>query len=290
MNAADDRRGRDEGPPEGTAERRHGDRRKGERRKTSVRIAAVGDFHVGEEDAGAYRALFARANSEADVLIIPGDLTRWGTPAEMRVAVNELADVEIPIVVVLGNHDCESGKEEEICAILRDRGVHVLDGEAFIVNEQVGIAGVKGFMGGFGRRALTAFGEIPIKEFVNASLHEAQKLELALRSLQTPIRIAMLHYAPIVDTVVGEPEQIYPFLGTDRLAEPLDRYDVAACFHGHAHIGTFEGRTPGGVPVYNVSYALIRKEQRGELYYLHEIPLGDGEPSEEEVGAGSMSV
>lgn len=285
-----DRRGRDAGPPEGTAERRHGDRRRGERRKTSVRIAAVGDFHVGEEDTGAYRALFARANSDADVLIIPGDLTRWGTPAEMRVAVSELADVEIPIVVVLGNHDCESGQEEELCGILRDRGVHVLDGDAFIVNDQVGIAGVKGFMGGFGRRALTAFGETPIKEFVNASLHEAQKLELALRSLQTPIRIAMLHYAPIVDTVVGEPEQIYPFLGTDRLAEPLDRYDVAACFHGHAHIGTFEGRTPGGVPVYNVSHALIRKEERGELYYLHEIPIGEGEATEEEVSAGSMSV
>lgn len=277
-----------EGGAEAAEERRHGDRRRGDRRHESVRIAAVGDFHAGEEDAGAYRPLFARANDEADVLVITGDLTRWGTPAEMRVAVNELADVEIPIVAVLGNHDCESGLEDELCAILRDRGVHVLDGEAYILNEKVGIAGVKGYMGGFGRRALTGFGEEPTKEFVNASLREAQKLELALRSLGTPIRIAVLHYAPIVDTVIGEPEQIYPFLGTDRLAEPLDRYDVAVCFHGHAHIGTFQGSTSGGVPVFNVSHALIRREGKGEMYFIHEIPIPQTDERQEDAATGTM--
>lgn len=270
-------------------ERRRGDRRRSERRAGSVRIAAVGDFHAGEEDAGAYRPLFARANEDADVLLLAGDLTRWGTPAEMRVAVNELADVEIPIVAVLGNHDCESGQEAELCGILRDRGVHLLDGDAYVLNEGVGIAGTKGYMGGFGRRALTGFGESQTKEFVNASLQEVQKLELALRSLGTPVRVALVHYAPVVDTVVGEPEQIYPFLGTDRLAEPLDRYGVAACFHGHAHIGSFEGRTAGGVPVYNVSHALLRKEGKGEMYYLHEIAVPDAEEAEREEPAGSTT-
>jgi Icc-related predicted phosphoesterase len=287
-----ERRKRGDGAAPSGEERRSGDRRRADRRQQTVRIAAVGDFHTGEEDAGAYRALFARVNDEADVLVIAGDLTRWGTPAEMRVAVNELAGVEIPIVAVLGNHDCESGMEAELCGILRERGIHVLDGESYILNDQVGIAGVKGFMGGFGRRALTAFGEGPIKEFVGASLHEVQKLELALRSLHTPIRIALLHYAPIMETVMGEPEQIFPFLGSDRLAEPLDRYEVAACFHGHAHIGTFEGKTPGGVPVYNVSHALLQREDKGEMYFLLELPVPEPDDDENEPAAksGSMSV
>jgi Icc-related predicted phosphoesterase len=235
--------------------RLHGERRRGDRRKKNVRIAAVGDFHVGEEDAGIYRSLFARANQEADVLLLAGDLTRRGTPAEMRTAVAELAEVQIPIVAVLGNHDFEAGHPEEACAILRDRGVHVLDGDAFQLNEWVGIA--------------------QTKAFVAASLEEVQKLELALQRLRTPIRVALLHYAPIVGTVIGEPEQIFPFLGTDRLAEPLDRYEVKVAFHGHAHVGAFRGVTIGGVPVFNVALPLLRKEGAGEMYFLHEIPIPD---------------
>lgn len=253
------------------AERAPNRRRTDDRRV--VRIAVVGDFHCGEADAGAYRPLFARANQDADVLVLAGDLTRWGTPAEMRVVVGELADVKIPVVAVLGNHDHEAGQVSEGLAILRERGVHVLDGDTFELDDTVGFAGTKGFMGGFGRGTLTAFGEAATKSFVDCTQEEVKKLELALRKLATPIRVVVLHYAPVVDTVVGEPEVIFPFLGTDRLAEPLDRYGATVAFHGHAHIGTFEGKTPGGVPVFNVSLALLRKEGVGEMYYLHEIPL-----------------
>jgi Icc-related predicted phosphoesterase len=266
-------------------DRRAQDRRQGDRRRKVVRIAAVGDFHASETDSGILRPQFTRVNDEADVLLLAGDLTRWGTPAEMRVAVAELADVEVPIVAVLGNHDYEAGQVTEILAILRDRGVHVLDGDAYELNEHVGIAGAKGFMGGFGRRTLTAFGEAEIKQFVSASVDEVHRLELALRRLSTPVRLALLHYSPIVDTVIGEPEQIYAFLGTDRMAEPLDRFGVTAAFHGHAHHGSFQGRTLGGVPVFNVSMDLLRREGIAEMYYVHEIAIN---PAEEEVPAGSF--
>jgi Icc-related predicted phosphoesterase len=259
------------------AERRGGDRRRSDRRRDEVRIAAVGDFHCGEDDVGLYRPHFAKVNEEADALVLAGDLTRWGTPEEMHVAVGELADVEIPMIAVLGNHDCESGREAECVAILRERGIHVLDGDSFVLDDRVSFAGVKGFMGGFGARTLTAFGEQPIKAFVGATIEEVSKLELALRKLETEVRVVVLHYAPTEDTVRGEPEQIFPFLGNDRLAEPLDRYGATVAFHGHAHIGTFEGRTSGGVPVFNVSHALLRRDGHGEMYYVHRIPLGEEE-------------
>lgn len=260
--------GRREAAPQERRERRGGDRR-----HPSVRVAAVGDFHCGEQDVGKYRAAFARVNQEAEALLLAGDLTRWGTPAEMRVAVGELADVTIPIVAVLGNHDHETDQVEEISCILRDRGVNLLDGDIFELNEQVGIAGVKGYMGGFGRRTLTAFGEAETKRLVAAAQEEVTKLELALRRLPHPVRIVLLHYAPVVDTVLGEPEQIFPFLGTDRLAEPLDRFGAAVAFHGHAHTGSFRGATPGGVPVFNVSHVLLQQEGAGEMYFVYEIPL-----------------
>lgn len=259
-------------------------RRAGDRRPHTVRIAAVGDFHCGVDDAGTYRAGFARVNEEADVLLLAGDLTRWGTPEEMKVALGELTDVDIPTVAVLGNHDYESGMADELCALMRDQGVHHLDGDVFELNETVGIAGVKGFMGGFGRGTLTSFGEPETKTFVDACLREAQKLEMALRRLATPVRIALLHYAPVVDTVIGEPEQIYPYLGTDRLAEPLDRYRASVAFHGHAHIGTFRGETKGGTPVFNVSHSLLQRDGIAELYYVHEIGIEAEQEAEEEAG------
>ena len=259
------------------AERRQGDRRRDDRgrRNRAVRLAVVGDFHCGEEDAGRYRELFARANDDADVLLLAGDLTRRGTPAEMKVVCGELSDVKIPILTVLGNHDHESGQVDECLRILRDRGVHVLDGEPFELNEQVGFAGVKGFMGGFGRWTLTAFGEGETKAFVGATLEEVQRLEFALRRLSTPIRVVLLHYSPIQETVMGEPEQIHPFLGNDRLVEPIDRFGATVAFHGHAHHGTFRGTTPGGVPVFNVSLALLHAEKAGEMYFLYELPSPD---------------
>ena len=257
-----------------------------------VRVAAVGDFHCGEEDAGRYREAFAKVNDEADVLVLAGDLTRRGTPAEFRVVAGELADVRIPILTVLGNHDHESHQTDAGLAILRERGVHVLDGEPFELNERIGFAGVKGFMGGFGRWTLTAFGEVETKAFVGTTLEEVQRLEFALRRLSTPVRVVVLHYSPITDTVVGEPEQIYPFLGNDRLVEPIDRFKAAVVFHGHAHHGTFRGMTPGGVPVFNVSHVLLRDQKVGDMYFLYDIALEDAAAevvAEEHTAVGTAS-
>jgi Icc-related predicted phosphoesterase len=241
------------------------------RRPGSVRIAAVGDFHCGQDDVGLYRELFARVNDEADVLVLTGDLTRWGALAEYNVVIGELTDVTVPIVAVLGNHDYESGFVEEGGRMLRARGVHLLSGDTFELNPTVGFAGVKGFMGGFGRGMLTPFGEHETKDFVKATLNEVHSLELALRRLSTPVRVVVLHYAPIAATISGEPDAIQPYLGTDRLAEPLDRYGATVAFHGHAHSGTLRGTTLGGVPVFNVSLPLLRKERPGAMYYLYDV-------------------
>jgi Icc-related predicted phosphoesterase len=262
-------------------------RRREDRADRVVRVAAVGDFHCGEKDGGLYRDQFAKANDQADVLLLAGDLTRRGTPAEIDVVIKELQDVRIPILAVLGNHDHESGQPEKVNEALRSRGVHLLDEAPFELNEHVGFAGVKGFMGGFGRYTLTAFGEGETKAFVNTTLEEVQKLEYSLRRLSTPIRVVLMHYAPIMETVMGEPEQIFPFLGNDRLLEPIDRFNAAVVFHGHAHHGTFAGKTPAGVPVFNVSMVRVREDAGAELFYVHEIPIptdSPGAPSEPEPG------
>ncbi|MDQ6831243.1 MAG: metallophosphoesterase [Gemmatimonadota bacterium] len=249
------------------------DRRNTDRRPGGVRIAAVGDFHCGEEDVGAYRDLFARANDEADVLVLTGDLTRRGLANEFKICVGELADVKIPVVAVLGNHDYESGLQAEGTTILRARGVHVLCGDAFQLDDRIGFAGVKGFMGGFGRGTLTSFGEAETKAFVKAALDEVHSLELALRKVTNPVRVVVLHYSPIEATIEGEPPAIHAYLGTDRLAEPIDRFHASVCFHGHAHSGSFEGKTPGGVPVYNVALPVLRKSGSQAMFYVHEIGL-----------------
>jgi Icc-related predicted phosphoesterase len=238
-----------------------------------LRVAAVGDFHCGVGDVGLFRDTFAEANVKADVLVLAGDMTRRGELAEFKVVAGELADVKIPIVGVLGNHDYESNQFVEGIAELTSRGIHMLDGDGFQLLEHVGFAGVKGYMGGFGRGTLTAFGEPETKAFVGATMAQVQGLELALRRLATPIRIAVMHYAPILDTVIGEPEIIHPYLGTDRLAEPLDRYGCTVAFHGHAHSGTFSGHTIGGVPVFNVSLPLLRRDDPTRSFFVYEIPL-----------------
>lgn len=263
-----------------------GERRGNDRRRAgSVRIAAVGDFHCGPEDVGVYRELFARVNDDADVLVLTGDMTRRGAAADFKVVVGELAEVKVPIVAVLGNHDYESGEVAEGSRLLRERGIHLLCGDSFQLNATVGFAGVKGFMGGFGRGTLTSFGEPEIKAFVTTSLNEVYALELALRRLATPVRVAVLHYAPIAATIVGEPETIHTYLGTDRLAEPLDRYGAAVAFHGHAHSGTLRGATPGGVPVFNVSLPLLRKERPGAMYFMYDVgPAAHDAPKAMSVG------
>jgi Icc-related predicted phosphoesterase len=223
-----------------------------------MRFAAVGDLHVTKDSHGSLRGLFQQANEAADVLLLCGDLTDYGTAEEAHVLADELGAVTIPVVAVLGNHDYESGAQQAVRDILTHAGVRVLDGEACEI-DGVGIAGVKGFAGGFGRASLGAWGEPAIKLFVQEALHDAMKLESALAKLRTPRRVAILHYSPVAGTIEGEPVEIYAFLGSSRLEEPLLRYPVDAVFHGHAHRGALEAKTINGVPVYNVAKPLLQR-------------------------------
>lgn len=223
----------------------------------TVRIAAVSDVHVSKTSQGALAPVLAQAAEQADVLLLGGDLTDYGTLDEVRVLVKELAAVRLPIIAVLGNHDFESGTPEVVADALREAGVVVLDGESHEVHG-VGFAGVKGFCGGFGRGVLGSWGEGAVKAFVQEAVHETLKLEGALARLRTPQKIALLHYAPIRATVEGEPVEIFPWLGCGRHEEPLVRYNVSAVFHGHAHKGSPEGRLSNGAPCYNVALPLLR--------------------------------
>ena len=224
-----------------------------------VRVATVGDLHCSKTSQGQFQPLFARAAEDADVLVLCGDLTDYGTPEEAEVLVGELAAAgKLPVVGVLGNHDFESARQGEVREILRAAGVTMLDGETCEV-AGIAFAGIKGFAGGFGRGTLGSWGEASIKQFVQEAVDEAMKLESALARLRNPRRIAVLHYAPVRDTVEGEPPEIFPFLGCSRLEDPLNRYPVVAVVHGHAHNGSPEGKTSGGTPVYNVSLPLLRK-------------------------------
>jgi len=250
-----------------------------------VRVAAVGDLHCGKNSQGALQPLFARVAEAADVLVLCGDLTDYGLPEEAKILVRELAGtVKIPVIGVFGNHDYESGHADEVKAILGDGGVRILDGD-FVEIGGVGFAGVKGFAGGFGDRALQSWGEPVLKRFVREAVEEALKLEAALARIQPP-RVAVLHYSPVRSTVDQEPPEVVPFLGSSRLEEPINRYGAVAAVHGHAHHGVPEGRTSTGVPVYNVSLPLLRAVLGGRPpFRLLEIPV----PQEAAVPAASTS-
>lgn len=218
--------------------------------------------------------MFARVAEAAEVLLIAGDLTDYGHPDEARVLAKEIAAVRVPVVAVLGNHDLETGRPEEVRQILADAGVVVLDGDACEMHG-IGIAGVKGFGGGFGQRALGPWGEPIIKQFVREAVDEALKLEAALARLRTSHLVALLHYSPVHETVDGEPPEIYPFLGSSRLEEPIGRYPVSLVVHGHVHRGQLEGKTRTGVPVYNVSMPLLtRSFPERPPFRVFDVPVG----------------
>jgi len=242
----------------------------------TVRIGATADLHFGRHPPEFYPPLFTEANQRADVLVICGDLTDHGRVEEAQGLARIISQASrVPVVCVLGNHDFESAQVDAVRQALGDAGVHILDGDG-IELLGVGFAGVKGFCGGFGPRALGPWGEPIIKAFVQETLAEALKLETALARLRSTTRVAVLHYSPVAATVEGEPLEIYPFLGSSRLEEPLIRYGVAAVLHGHAHHGQFEGRTSAGAPVFNVSLSLLQHATPPRLLHVFTVDTDAG--------------
>jgi uncharacterized protein len=235
-----------------------------------MRIAATADIHFSPQSYDPIREAMQKVRDEADVLILAGDLTNFGKPEEMTSLLNALVRLRIPIVAVLGNHDYESNQEQELMRMMIAEGIKVLDGSSY-EREGVGFAGVKGFFGGYGRGALTSFGEPQVKAFVQAGIDEAVKLERALSQLRAETRIVVTHYSPVVDTCKGEPQEIYPYLGSSRLSEVMDRFGAKFAVHGHAHHGALEGKTTGGIPVYNVAMSLLQKLPGASPYRVFDV-------------------
>lgn len=241
-----------------------------------VRIAATSDVHCKRDSRGLLRPVFEEIADKADILLVCGDLTHFGLIDEVEVFLHEVGPAlrRIPVLSVLGNHDYESGREDELWRILSDAGIYMLDGNKQEIHG-IGFTGVKGFGGGFGKRALQPWGESTIKNFVEAAINESTKLDLALSKLNSGPKIVLMHYAPILDTVEGEPPEIFPFLGSSRLEEALNRHSVTAAFHGHAHKGNLQGQTSAGIPVFNVSLAVLQQHFPGRAPYLmFEVPVG----------------
>jgi len=224
----------------------------------TFRLAAVADLHCRHDQRGRFRELVRAVNGEAEGLLLGGDLTDHGTVAEAETLAEALALLRVPCAAVLGNHDFESGAVKEVLRILSEANVEVLDGDHVVFDGRLGVAGVKGFAGGFERAMLQAFGEPAIKAFVQEAVNESLKLEAALAQLDLPKKVVLLHYAPIMGTLEGEDPALLPFLGTTRLAAPCDAFGALAVFHGHAHHGKPEGRTPRGIPVYNVATSVLK--------------------------------
>ena len=247
-----------------------------------IRVAAVGDVHLGHDIAGRHRAGLATIAAEADVLLLAGDLTRHGTPQEALVVAKEVEDLAVPVVAVLGNHDHHGGCPDEVAAVLEDSGVRVLEGRSTVVTSgdtRVGIAGTKGFGGGFAGRCAGEFGEPVMKEFVRYSRRCADGLRTGLRELaraECDVRIALTHFSPVPDTLAGEPLEIYPFLGSYLLAEAIDAEGADLAVHGHAHSGTEHGMTSGGVQVRNVAQPVI-----GRAFHVYNLPVREANRASE---------
>jgi Icc-related predicted phosphoesterase len=235
-----------------------------------IRIAAVGDLHMTAGSRGTLRPAFLDLAGRADALLLAGDLTQLGKTSEAQLLAAELRDLPVPVVAVLGNHDFHSGEAPAIRSTLERIGVTVLEGESItlqIGSQRLGIAGVKGFGGGFRGGCGHKFGEPEMKAFVQITEDEAMRLERSLGELEADYRVALLHYAPIVETLRGERLEIFPFLGAYQLADALDRAGADLALHGHAHHGAIEGATPAGIPVRNVAMPLI-----GRPYAIFEMP------------------
>lgn len=227
-----------------------------------IRVAAVGDLHFGTDSHNTLRPHLEHLEENADVFLIAGDLTRLGDPAEAEVLAKELQGLPIPVYAVLGNHDYHLDREEEVAEVVRDAGVRVLEGKGEVVSvdgSTLGIAGSKGFGGGFAGASGSDFGEREMKTFIQATKDSSERLETALGNLNADVRVALLHYSPIKETLVGEPPEIYPFLGSYLLAEAIDRAGADLVVHGHAHRGVEKGSTPGGIHVRNVAVPVINR-------------------------------
>jgi Icc-related predicted phosphoesterase len=235
-----------------------------------MRVAATADLHFSPARFSALHDQLNRVRDEADVFVVAGDLTNYGRPDEMEPLLNVLVRLRLPTIVVLGNHDYESGKESDLMRMMTQEGIKVLDGSAY-ERDGVGFAGTKGFIGGFGRGVLTAFGEPEIKTFVRASIDEALKLERAMSQLRSKKRVIILHYSPIAATVEGEAPEIFPFLGTSRLAEVIDRHGADLVLHGHAHNGRCDGKTPAGIAVRNVAITLLQSQNPPGVYRVFDV-------------------
>ncbi|HEY2949345.1 MAG TPA: metallophosphoesterase [Micromonosporaceae bacterium] len=242
-----------------------------------IRIAAVGDVHLDQDVVGRFRPALEQLPEHADVLLLAGDLTRHGSESEARCVATEFGGLEVPVIAVLGNHDYHSDQVPKVLRVLADAGITVLEGEGTVLAcgpARLGVAGAKGFGGGFAGRCASAFGEPEMKAFVNTTTAVADRLAAALTELDCDVRVALTHYAPVPDTLAGEPPEIYPFLGSYLLGQAIDAAPTALAVHGHAHAGSERGTTPGGVRVRNVAHPVIK--QAYSVYHL-----GDGGPPDE---------
>lgn len=242
----------------------------------TIRIAAAGDLHADEAHRARLEAAFASLDGAADLVLLAGDLTTHGTPEQAEVLVEACRGFGAPIVAVLGNHDHHEGRGDEVAQVLREAGVLVLDRDATVLEVaglEVGVAGTKGFVGGFPGSALPDFGEPLLRTVYAETSEETLAIERGLQQItHCDLRIVLLHYAPIEETLEGEPLGIRTFLGSARLATPIAEYQPDLVLHGHAHAGSFEGRI-GETPVYNVAVHVT-----GRDFYVFELDVTPRRP------------
>ena len=236
-----------------------------------IRIAAAGDLHVGADSEGMLRPAVTEIARDVDAVLLAGDLTKTGLEEEAEVLAHELEGAAVPVIAVLGNHDLHSDQADRVRGCLEDAGVVILEGETHVVRvagASLGIAGIRGFGGGFAGASATEFGEPEMKRFVRVTVDAASAVRSCLEGLATDVRVALLHYSPVRDTLHGEPPEIYPFLGSYLLGQAIDSAPTALAVHGHAHAGSERGTTPGGVRVRNVAHPVIK--QAYSVFHLGE--------------------